>query len=99
MASSGKSGCRAYAKSRTQHCARKQNVCSKHLENSIAYPDRVRWSHEGLPEDWLEDDYIDVKGGGSGINGLAVVQGQLVIFKTNAIYLLVGNGHCKLYCC
>lgn len=60
-------------------------------ENSIAYPDRVRWSHEGLPEDWLEDDYIDVKGGGSGINALAVVQGQLVIFKTNAIYLLVGT--------
>ena len=60
-------------------------------EDSVNYPDRVRWSHEGLPEDWLEDDYIDVKGGGSGINGLAVVQGQLVIFKTNAIYLLVGT--------
>jgi hypothetical protein len=61
------------------------------VENSIAYPDRVRWSHEGLPEDWMEDDYIDVKGGGSGINALAVVQGQLVIFKTNAIYLLIGT--------
>ena len=60
-------------------------------ENSISCPDRVRWSHEGLPEDWMEDDYIDVKGGGSGVNGLAVVQGQLVIFKTNAIYLLVGT--------
>ena len=60
-------------------------------ENGVDYPDRVRWSHEGLPEDWLEADYIDVKGGGSGVNGLAVVQGQLVIFKTNAIYLLVGN--------
>ena len=60
-------------------------------ENGVAYPDRLRWSHEGLPEDWLESDFIDFKGGGSGINGLAVVQGQLVIFKTNAIYLLVGN--------
>jgi hypothetical protein len=60
-------------------------------EDGVDCPDRVRWSHEGLPEDWLEDDYIDVKGGGSGINGLAVVQGQLVIFKTNAIYLLVGT--------
>ena len=60
-------------------------------ENGVDYPDRVRWSHEGLPEDWLEADYIDVKGGGSGVNGLAVVQGQLVIFKTNAIYLLIGT--------
>jgi hypothetical protein len=60
-------------------------------ENGTAFPDRVRWSHEGLPEDWMEDDYIDVIGGGSGINALSVVQGQLVIFKTNAIYLLVGT--------
>lgn len=61
------------------------------FENGVAHPDKVRWSHEGLPEDWLEDDYIEIKGGGSGINGMAVVQGQLVIFKTNAIYLLVGT--------
>jgi hypothetical protein len=40
----------------------------------------LRWSHEGLPEDWLENDYIEVKGGGTGINGLAVVQGQLGYF-------------------
>ena len=61
------------------------------VEDGVAYPDRLRWSHEGLPEDWLESDFIDFKGGGSGINGLAVVQGQLVIFKTNAIYLLIGT--------
>lgn len=60
-------------------------------EDGVDYPDRVRWSHEGLPEDWMADDYIDVKGGGSGVNGLAVVQGQLVIFKTNAIYILAGT--------
>lgn len=61
------------------------------MENGTAYPDRVRWSHEGKPESWLEADYVDVKGGGGGVNALAVVGGQLVIFKTNAIYLLVGS--------
>ena len=60
-------------------------------EDGVNYPDRLRWSHEGLPESWVDHDYIDFKGGGSGINGLAVVQGQLVIFKTNAIYLLLGT--------
>jgi hypothetical protein len=24
------------------------------FENGVAYPDRLRWSHEGLPEDWVE---------------------------------------------
>lgn len=61
-------------------------------EDGVAYPDRIRWSHEGLPEDWLAADHIDIKGGGSGINAIAVVKGQLVIFKTNAIYLLIGTG-------
>jgi len=60
-------------------------------ENGVAYPDRVRWSHDGVPESWVDHEYIDFKGGGSGVNGLAVVQGQLVVFKDNAIYLLVGT--------
>ena len=60
-------------------------------EVSVVYPDRIRWSHEGLPEDWLQADYIDIKGGGLGITGMCVVQGQLVIFKPNAIFLLVGT--------
>jgi hypothetical protein len=60
-------------------------------EDGVDYPDRLRWSHEGVPESWVEDDFIDFKAGGSGINGLAVVQGQLLVFKTNAIYLLLGT--------
>lgn len=61
------------------------------FEDGVAYPNRLRWSHEGLPEDWAEDDYLDFNGGGVGINALAIVAGQLVIFKPNAIYLLIGN--------
>jgi hypothetical protein len=60
-------------------------------ENGVAYPNRLRWSHEGLPENWLSTDYIDFNGGGLGIRALAIVSGQLVVFKPNGIYLLIGN--------
>jgi len=54
------------------------------------FPNRLRWSHESLPEDWYVDDYIDIIAGGEGIRGLAVVDGQLLIFKPKAVYLLMG---------
>lgn len=60
------------------------------VEDSVSYPNRLRWSHEGLPEDWEENDYIDIGAGGEGIRALAIVDGQLLIFKPNAIFLLMG---------
>jgi hypothetical protein len=54
------------------------------------HPNRLRWSHENRPEDWFQDDYIDIIAGGEGIRGLAVVDGQLLIFKPKAVYLLMG---------
>ena len=59
-------------------------------ENGTLYPNRLRFSHEGLPEDWLQLDFIDFNGGGDGITGLAVVAGHLVVFKPQAIYILFG---------
>lgn len=59
-------------------------------EVATDYPNRLRWSIENVPDNWDQDDYIDIEGGGTGITGLAVVGGQLVIFKPNAIYLLFG---------
>ena len=59
-------------------------------EDGTSYPNRLRWSHEGLPEDWLFADYLDFNGGGDGITGLAVVAGHLVVFKPQAIYVLFG---------
>jgi hypothetical protein len=56
----------------------------------VDHPNRLRWSHENRPEDWFQDDYIDIIAGGEGIRGLAVVDGQLLIFKPKAIYLLMG---------
>jgi len=61
------------------------------FENGVLHPNRLRWSHEGLPNDFMEDDFIDFNGGGLGIRALAVVSGQLVVFKSNGIYLLVGT--------
>jgi len=54
------------------------------------FPNRLRWSHENLPEDWYQDDYIDIESGGEGITGLQIVDGQLLIFKPKAVYLLMG---------
>jgi hypothetical protein len=59
-------------------------------EDGVAYPNRLRWSHENLPEDWYQDDYIDINAGGEGIRGIVIVDGQLLIFKQKAIYLLMG---------
>jgi len=59
-------------------------------EGGIAYPNRIRWSHEFIPDNWRAEDYIDIAAGGEGIQGMAVANGQLVIFKPNATFLLYG---------
>ena len=65
-------------------------IAANTTEGGIAYPNRVRWSLEGAPENWGEDDYIDFQGGGLGVNAVAVVQGQLVVFKPKAVYVVYG---------
>lgn len=59
-------------------------------EDGVVYSNRLRWSHEGLPEDWMQEDYIDIEAGGDGIRGIFIVDGQLLIFKPKAVYLLMG---------
>lgn len=59
-------------------------------EDGQYYPNRIRWSHENLPEAWYQQDYIDIVAGGEGIRGLQILDGQLVIFKPKAVYLLMG---------
>lgn len=58
--------------------------------NSTNYPNRVYWSHEDQPRDWAEADYIEISAGGTGIRGMAVVAGSLVIFKPQAVFILYG---------
>ena len=64
--------------------------CANTFEDGTAYPNRLRWSHENRPEDWYQQDFIDIMAGGEGIRGLQVVDGQLLIFKPKAVYLLMG---------
>ena len=59
-------------------------------EAGVAHPNRVRWSIEGIPDNWIETDYIDFDGGGNGITAIASVQGQLIVFKPNAIFIVYG---------
>lgn len=59
-------------------------------EEGSEFPNRLRWSDESLPENWIKDDHIDIQGGGDGIRGIVVVNGALVIFKPYAIYVLYG---------
>jgi len=64
--------------------------CAHTYEDGVEYPNRIRWSHENLPEAWYQQDYIDIIAGGEGITGLQILDGQLVIFKPKAVYLLMG---------
>tara|TARA_R110000868_G_scaffold15090_2_gene69262 strand:+ start:13632 stop:15356 length:1725 start_codon:yes stop_codon:yes gene_type:complete len=77
---------------KARHCRNHANklFVAHTREDGLEYPNRLRWSHEGLPEDWAEEDYIDITAGGNGIRGLAIVDGQLLIFKPKATYLLMG---------
>ena len=59
-------------------------------EAGVSHPNRLRYSLENVPDNWDEDHYFDLNGGGTGITGMAVVNGQLVIFKPHAIYVLFG---------
>jgi len=58
--------------------------------NGTHYPNRVYWSHEDQPRDWAEADYVEINAGGTGIRGMAVVAGALVIFKPQSIFVLYG---------
>ena len=59
-------------------------------EDGVAYPNRIRWSHPNSPENWAEQDRIDINDGGSGITGVAVYGGHLLVFKRNAVFAVFG---------
>jgi len=59
-------------------------------EAGVSYPNRLRYSLENVPDNWDATHYFDLNGGGQGITGMVVVNGQLVIFKPSAIYVLFG---------
>lgn len=66
-------------------------VAASTTENSVAYPNRVRFSHPNNPENWASLDYIDIKGGGAYITGIVAFSDHVVVFKTNSVWAIYGN--------
>lgn len=60
------------------------------IENGISYPNRLRWSHPNRPEDWRQDDYIDIDEDGSRITAIVPLRDHLLIFKTSSVWALYG---------
>lgn len=60
------------------------------VENGVSRNNVVRWSHPNSPENWAEQDYIEIIDGGNGITGLAVYAGHLLVFKRNAVFAIFG---------
>ena len=59
-------------------------------ENSVDYPNRIRWSHPNQPEDWATLDFLDIETGGGRITALKSFQDHLLIFKTESVWALYG---------
>lgn len=60
------------------------------VEDGTTYANRIRWSHPNSPENWAEQDRIDINDGGTNITGLAVYGGHLLVFKRNAVFAIFG---------
>lgn len=60
------------------------------FENSVAQPNRIRFSHPLFPESWRSDDFIDVVAGGPKITGIVPFGGFLMVFKEKAVFALYG---------
>ena len=58
---------------------------------AVNHPNRLRYSITGTATNWDADAYFDLLGGGSGITGMAVANGSLIVFKPNATYLVYGT--------
>jgi hypothetical protein len=54
------------------------------------YPNRIRWSHPSSPEDWAQQDYLDIEMGGSRIRALKSFTDHLLIFKDSSVWGLYG---------
>jgi hypothetical protein len=58
---------------------------------AVEWPNRLRYSITGTATNWDADAYFDLLGGGNGINAMGVANGSLVVFKSNAVYVVYGN--------
>lgn len=63
-------------------------------ESGTHYPNRIRWSHANAPEDWRQEDFIDIDVGRDGdyITAIVEFRERLYIFKNDSISELTGYG-------
>lgn len=59
-------------------------------EDNVEFPNRIRWSHPNNPENWAEQDRIDINDGGSEIRAIVVYGGHLVVFKPEGVFAVFG---------
>jgi len=59
-------------------------------EDSVAYPNRIRWSHPNNPKAWMVDDYLDILEGGGKITGLVPMRDHILVFKQSAVWAIYG---------
>lgn len=59
-------------------------------EDSVDYPNRIRWSHPNNPKRWAALDFIDISEGGQRITGIIPFSDRLLIFKPDSVWALFG---------
>ena len=59
-------------------------------EAGVNHHNRLRWSHPDQPEDWHENDKLDIEVGGGQITALRSFRDHLLIFKTESVWALYG---------
>jgi hypothetical protein len=67
-----------------------QMWCASTVEESVAYPNRVRWSHPNQPESWRSLDFVDIKDGGTGISAVVSWGDVLLVFKQRSVWAIYG---------
>jgi hypothetical protein len=60
------------------------------VENGVAFPHRIRWSHPNNPLAWKSTDYLDIRVGGGVITALVPMSDHLLVFKASSVFAIYG---------
>jgi hypothetical protein len=60
------------------------------IENGVAHPHRIRWSHPNNPLAWKSDDFLDILVGGGVITALVPMSDHLLVFKASSVFAIYG---------
>jgi hypothetical protein len=60
------------------------------LEDGVSQWNRIRWSHNSMPDAWRQSDFQDLPIDGGRITGLVSYSDHLLIFKTSGVWAFYG---------